>query len=81
MRSGDDGRTRRCGTNARSNATRGHLFSHLHLAMVAERLGDVARAAKHYRAFVSGAPRDAAYDVPRTEAREALSRLGGGGPG
>jgi Tfp pilus assembly protein PilF len=59
----------------------GHPFSHLHLAMVAERLGDVVRAAEHYRAFVSVAPRDAAYDAPRAEAREALARLGEGGPG
>lgn len=54
----------------------GHLFSHMNLALAAERLGDVPRAREHYRAFLAMVLPGAEYDELIGQARAALTRLG-----
>jgi hypothetical protein len=48
----------------------------MNLAIAAERLGDVARAAKHYQAVLSMVPDAPGSEKARTSAREAMARLG-----
>ncbi|MBI3607900.1 MAG: tetratricopeptide repeat protein [Nitrospirae bacterium] len=53
-----------------------HFLSHINLARVAERLGDLDGALKHYRAFLATAPSASAYEKSRAQALDAVARLG-----